>query len=61
MPFFLQILKIMFIVLPAWIFMEGLKMLKKVINEKDWWWKVPYVLLMLLILLLIILLLLGYR
>ncbi len=61
MPFFVEILKQMFIVLPALIIVEGWHMLSKLLSEKNWWWKIPYVLLAALVLILIALLLSGYR
>ena len=61
MPFFVEILKQMFIVLPALIIVEGWHKLSRFLSEKKLWWHLPYVLVAILSFILIILLLNGYR
>lgn len=61
MPFFVEILKQMFIVLPALVIVEGWHMLSNFLSSKHLWWHLPYVLVVILSFILIILLLNGYR
>jgi len=61
MPFFIFMLRQMFIILPALIIAEGWKRLSKLLTKKNWWWGIPYVLVIFLSLVVIVLLLAGYR